>query len=257
MRLGMHMRELWRSKIGLGIALFIALLAATRILFAVSLFPPGLERRSMDVATASIQVLVDTPRSTMIDLRQDVYELRSLSQRSVILGNVLASAQVRDYIGRRLGVPAEEIEVTPPLTPDQPRVVAGSEAEPHTSDILRRPDEYRLSIRANPAVPVLDVYSQAPDAEAAKALANSAVSGLEDYLNEVASERGTPVKSQVELERLGSARGGVINPGAGVTMALVVFALVFALCSAAVLFVGRVRRGWANSARFSGRLPAA
>lgn len=252
MRLGMHLRELWRLKVGLGIALLVALIAATQILYGISLFPPGLERRSLDVATASTHVLVDTPRSTMIDLRQNVYEIQSLSQRAVILGNVMASPPVREYIGRRIGVAPERIGAAGPLTPDQPRAIEGTESEPHTSDILKRPDEYRLSIQANPTVPVLDIYAQAPDAEAAKDLANAAVDGLQDYLDAVAVERGTAAINQVELEQLGRARSGVINDGAGVTIALVVFALVFAVSSAAVVFVARVRRGWAASEGFDG-----
>ena len=247
MRLGMYLHELARSRIGLAISLAIALLAAMQILFSISLFPPRLETRSVDVATASTHVLVDTPRSTLTDLRQDVYEIRSLSQRAVILGNVMASPPVREFIARRVDVAPDGISATGPLTLEQPREIASAENEPHTSDILQPPDEYRLSIRANPTVPVLDVYSQAPDAEAARGLADAAVDGLQDYLDAVALERRTPADDQVDLQQLGRARGGVINPGAGLAIALVVFALVFTGCSVGVLLIARVRRGWAAS----------
>ena len=252
MRLGMYLRELSRSKVGLCIALAVALLAATSVLFAIRVFPPALERRSIDVATATTHVLIDTPRSTLTDLRQNFYELRSLSQRAVILGNVMASPPVRDFIGRRVGVPGESILVTGPLTPDQPRPVASTEDAPHTSDILKRPDEYRLNIQANPTVPVLDIYAEAPDAAAAKGLATAAVNGLRDYLDLVSEQRGTPGDEQVDLQQLGPVRGSVINSGAGVTMVVVVFVIVFAVCSAAVLYIGRVRRGWAASDGFAG-----
>lgn len=252
MQLGRYMRELWRAKLGLAIALLLAVLAATRVVFGISLFPPGLEHRSLDLATASTHVLVDTPRSTMIDLRQNVYEIRSLSERAVILGNVMASPPVREYIGRRVDVAADRIAATGPLTAEQPRAIAGAEDEPRTTDILKRPDEYRLSIQANPTVPVLDIYSQAPDAEAAKALANGAVDGLQDYLDAVADERGTAATNQVELQQLGRARSGVINAGAGTALALVVFVLVLIASCAAVLLVARVRRGWREAERFDG-----
>ena len=245
MRLGMYLRELSRSKVGLGIALAVALLAASRVLFAISIFPPGIESRSTDVATASTHVLIDTPRSTLTDLRQDFYEIRVLSQRAVILGNVMASPPVRDFIGRRVGVPGDEISATGPVTPDQPNVIATAETAPHTTDILKRPNEYRLSIQANPTVPVLDIYAEAPDDAAAKKLASGAVSGLRDYLDLVARQRGTPGSEQVVLQQLGPVRGGVINSGAGLTMALVVFLLIFTVCAAAVLCVARIRRGWA------------
>jgi hypothetical protein len=250
MQLGMHLRELWSSKLGIAIAVLVALLAATRVMYGISVFPPGLERHSLDIASASTRVLVDTPRSTTIDLRQNVYEIESLSQRAVILGNVIGSPPVRSYIARQVGVSPDRIEVTPPLTPSQPRAIAGSENAPHTSDILKSPDEYRLNIQANPTVPVLDVYAQAPDAEAAKDLANQAIAGLQRYLDSIAAQRGTPPEDQVRLEQLGQPRSGVINQGAGLRLASVVFVLVFAICCAAVLFVARVRRGWAAVEEF-------
>lgn len=242
-------------RMGLCIALAIALLAATRVLFSISLIPPGLESRSIDVATATTHVLVDTPRSTLTDLRQDFYEIRSLSQRAVILGNVMASPPVREFIGRRVGVPADTISVTGPVTPDHPEVITNSDDAPHTSDIVKRPDEYRLSIQANPTIPVLDIYAEAPDAEAATQLAAGAVDGLRDYLELVSKQRGTPDDEQVDLQQLGQVRGGVINSGAGLTMALVVFAIVFTVCSVAVLCIARIRRGWAAPDRLA-RPPA-
>ena len=252
MRLGMHIRELSQRKVGVAIALVVALLAATRMLYGISLFPPSLDRQSVDVATASTHVLVDTPRSMMIDLRQDIYQLRALSERAVLLGNVMASPPVREYIARRADLEADQIKASAPLTPEQPRPVADTENETHTSDILKRPDEYRLNIQVNPTVPVLDVYSQAPDADSAKKLANAAVDGLRDYLDTVAAQRGTAADSQVTLEQLGKARGEVINSGAGITIALIVFALVFAGSCAAVLAIARIRRGWSASEGFEG-----
>lgn len=255
MQLGMLMRELWGQKVGLAIAFLLALLAATRILFGVSLFPPALERHSLDLGAASTHVLVDSPRSTVIDLREDTYNIESLSSRAVLLGNVMASLPVREFIARRAGIPADQIKATAPLTPDQPRVIADASHQPHVSDILKSPDQYRLNIQANPTVPVLDIYSEAPDGKAAEKLANAAVGGLEGYLHVVAKEQGTPRKDRVHLTQLGSARGGVINSGAGIRIALLVFVLVFAVSCAAVLFITRVRSGWASSQGPAGRLP--
>ena len=240
----MYMRELWGSKLGLAIAALVALVAAAQVLYAVRIFPPGLEGRSLDVATASTHVLVDTPHSTITDLRQNVYEIQPLSTRAVILGNVMASPQVRERIGRHLGVPARSIQATGPLTPEQPRPVAGSDSAPHVSDILQRPDQFRLSVKVNPAVPVLDVYTEAPTPDEATALADAAVAGLRDYVRAVAAERGTAPPDRVRLDQLGRAEGGVINDGVGTTFAVVVFVLVFILCAAAVLFIRRIRQGW-------------
>ncbi len=246
-QLGMHMRELWGQKAGLAIAVTLALVAALRVLYSIGIVPPRLEHNSQGVASASTQLVIDTPRSSVIDLRSDTYSFTGLTNRALLLGNVMASPPVREYIARRAGVPATAILISAPLTPEQPRVVADGAHQPKTSDILRSPDEYRLSVQANPTVPVLDIYAEAPDGAAAGKLANASVEGLRDYLSALASEHDTPRAKQVKLVQLGRASGGTIDSGAGLKLAVLVFIFVFAIASAAVLFIARVRRGWSAS----------
>jgi len=240
------MRELWGQKLGLAIALAVALIAATRVLFSIGLLPPSLERHPLGLASASTQAIVDTPRSSVIDLRADTYSFTGLTNRALLLGNVMASPPVREYIARRAGVPASLIRVQAPLTPEQPRVVTDGAHQPKTSDLLRSPEEYRLNVQANPTVPVLNVYAEAPDGSAAARLANASVEGLRDYLRALSSQHGTPLARQVRVVQLGRASGGTIDSGAGIKLAALVFLLVFTIASAAVLFIGRVRRGWAT-----------
>jgi hypothetical protein len=244
MQLGTHLRELWRTPLGAGVCLTLALLAAISALYNVSLAPPGLHSRSLEMATASTRVLVDTPSSTVLDLRQSTSDFQSMSNRAVLLGNVMASIPVRDYIARRAHVPAAGIRATTPLTPDFPRPVADAQNQKHTTDILRSTDEYRLNIQANPTVPILDVYAEAPSKDTAEALANGAVDGLRDYLGGVARIQGIGSAQQVRLTQLGRAQGGVINHGVRLQAALLAFLFAFAICAAAMIFVARVRRGW-------------
>lgn len=255
MQLGMHLRELWRVPFGLAISALVALSVALSISYDVSVIPPRLEPRTHEMATASTHVLVDTPKSTVLDLRQGTLEFDALTNRAVLLGNVMASVPVRQYVARRAGVPAGSIRATAPATPEYPRAIADPENRRRTSDLLRTTDEYRLKISANPTVPILDVYSQAPTAEAARQLANAAVDGLRDYLATVAEAQRVPESRQVRLKQLGRARGGVINHGVNPTVAVLSFLFVFALCCAAVLFLSRVRRGWriSNHAESAGR----
>lgn len=241
MRLGGYMRELWESKVGLAVAFAVALLAATRVLYSISLLPPGIERDRIDLSSASTRVLVDTPKSTLVDLRETTYDLTSLTNRAVLVGNVMASAPVTDFIARRAGLEPGQIAVSPPLTPDQPRPLAGSAAQPSTTDILERPGAYRLSIEANPTAPVLDIEAAGPDPETTVRLADSAVTGMRDYLDEVARDQGTPEASRVRLMPLGEARGGLVDAGSERVVALLVFAGAFAAAAALVLAFNRVR----------------
>jgi hypothetical protein len=154
------------------------------------------------------------------------------------------STPVLRYIGRRAGVPADAIRAQAPLTPDFPRPFTGVRDNPKTADLLRSTDQYRLNIQTDPAVPVIEIFAQAPTAKAAATLANASVDGLRDYLAEVARARATPVKDQVTLTQLGRASGTVINDGVRPQLAALSFLIVFALSAAFAVFLGRVRRGW-------------
>jgi hypothetical protein len=106
-------------------------------------------------------------------------------------------------------------------------------------------------------VPILNISAQAPNKDAAERLANGAVDGLRDYLAALAVRQGTDPKKQVRLEQLGRARGGVINNGISLQIALLSFIFVFTLSCCAVLFLSRVRRGWsAAAADEAGERPA-
>jgi hypothetical protein len=243
MQLGRHLRELWQFRLGLVAAVLLASFAALWSVGRVGLFPPSIKARNLEMASASTRALVDTPKSMVLDLGANTYDFQSITDRALLVGNIMASAPVRRYIARRAHLPADVLQISSPVTPDFPRQLASSGTR-RTSDILKSPDEYRLSIQSNPTVPVVDVYAEAPTAEAAQQLANGAVDGMKDYLRDLGAAQSIPGTEQVHLEQLGRAKGGVIDRGVSVKLAALSFLLVFAASSAMVLFVARVRRGW-------------
>jgi hypothetical protein len=248
MQLGRHLRELWRLRLGVGLSFLLASLIAISSIDHVGLFPPKITSRQLEIAAASTRVLIDSPRSEIIDLRTDTYAFTSLTTRAALLGNVMASAPVREYIARRAKIDPQRIQAVAPITANVPRNLIEPGSEKRSSDILRSTDQYRLDIQANPTVPILNVSAQAPNKDAAERLANGAVDGLRDYLAALAVRQGTDPKKQVRLEQLGRARGGVINKGIGLQIALLSFTFVFTLSCCAVLFLARVRRGWSAAA---------
>lgn len=255
MSLGRHLRELWQFRLGLTAAAALALFAALWSVGQVSLLPPSIKSRNLEMAAASTRVLVDTPKSAILDLSVSTYDFQAYTNRSLLVANIMASPPVRGYIARRAHVPASALQVASPVTPDFPRPLA-NDGEKHSSDILKSPDAYRLSVQSNPTVPVADVYAEAPTVEAAQQLANGAVDGMKDYLRDLAASQQIPDKSQVHLVQLGRAKGGVIDPGISAKVALLTFLLVFAVASAAALFLVRVRQGWILEKRKSEALAA-
>jgi hypothetical protein len=244
MGVGIRLRELWRLRVGVAVSVLLALAAALWSIQQIGLFPPRLQSRSLEMATASTHLIVDMPRSAVLDLRNDTYMLESLTNRTVLLGNVIANGSVRQYIAGRAQVPADTLQIAAPLTPDHPRDRVSPDTERHTTDILKSTDQYRLKIEANPTVPVMDVYSQAPTVKAAEALANAAVDGLRRYLAELAQAQRIPEASQIRLMQLGRAHGSVINEGVNLQVAVLVFILALAASLATVVFLNRVKTGW-------------
>ena len=255
MRFGRHLRELWEHRLGLVASVLIASLAALWSVGKVTVFPPSVKPRVLQMAAASTRALVDSPKSAVLDLKVPTTNLQGMTNRGVLVGNMIASAPVRAYIARRAHVPTELLQVAGPVTPDFPRPLATS-GKRSTKDILKSPNQYRLSVQANPTVPILDIYAQAPTADAARALANGAVQGMEDYLRDLANAQHIAVDQRVHLEQLGRADGGVINPDVSVKLAILSFLLVFTASSAMVLAATRVRRGWQLEAGKSAKTPA-
>jgi hypothetical protein len=249
MRFGMRLRELWGHRLGLVVSLAIGLFAAFWSIEKVSLFPPGVESRNLETASASTRVLVDMPKSLALDLSVQVIDIESLTNRALLVGNLMGSAPVRQAISERVGVPAERLEISAPITREWPRAMQQAGTKRSTGDILKSPDQYRINVRANPTVPVLEISAQAPTAAAAERLADGAVLGTQDYLRELAVDQDIADGKQVVLEQLGSAKGGVINEGVSVKVAVLSFLLAFGASSIGVLALARIRRGWDDRAR--------
>jgi hypothetical protein len=244
MNLGKRGNELWRRRPYVVACAVLALVVATWSVARISILPPRIEPRSLEMATAATHVVVDKPRSTILDLREDTYSLEALRQRAVVLGNVIANGEVREAIARHAGVPLDRLQIAPPLTPTQPRAVVASTDRKHATDLLASTDQYRLSVQANATVPMLDIYAQAPNAESAALLANTTVDQLRAYLAKLAVSEETPESKQIQLLQLGRAEGEVINAGIDVQVALLVFAITFVIACATLVFAGRIRDGW-------------
>jgi hypothetical protein len=248
MQLGVHLRELWELKRGIAISLLLASFAALSSIYKIGLIPPRLESRGLELGVASTQLLVDTPRSKVVNIDSGASEFASLTTQAGLLGNVMASPPVRAYIAREIGADPTRILATAPITANFPRALAEPGSGQSASDILASPDHYRLQIQADPSVPVLRIYAQAPSAEKAVRLADASVQGLRKYLADIAARQRIPPAEQVRVEQFGQARGGIINQGIALQIAVLAFGVIFGIACCAVLFLARVRRGWVAAA---------
>jgi hypothetical protein len=249
MGIGVRLRSLWRLKAGVAASVVLAALISVWSVYDISLSPLGLDARSWTMATASSHVVIDAPKSALLDMRQDTYNLQGLSTKGVLLGNVLASAPVRQKIAARANVPVEALRIDAPLSREQPRAT-GEGSQKSTSDIFKSTDQYRINIQSAPTVPLMDFYVQAPTAESATALAKAATAELKAYLASLAATQRTPREDQVRVVDLGAAPGKVINGGIRWQVPLLSFVLTLGVSFAFVIWLARVRRGWQIAVRF-------
>jgi hypothetical protein len=244
MRFGTYIRSLSRRRRVVAVSVLVGLLAAVYSVDHISLFPPRLTPKDVSIASAHTSLVVDTPDSVVLDLREDTSSFTGLQNRAILLGNVIAGGPVLDYMAAQVHVPDTAIQVLAPATPEQPlpRVIVGHGRS--VKDIFRYANQYRVSVEASPTAPLLDIYTEAPTTAAAVALANGAVDGLDRYMATLAAQKNISGKDQIHLTQLGRAEGAVTNPGANWQLALLAFLAGFWIAVGALTALGRVRRGW-------------
>ena len=230
MELTQIIRTLLAHKVSLAILTFLALLAAISISYRIS--TSGLETRSLEFGAAQTQILVDSPRSSLLDLSQ---ETPPLATRAAVYAQFMRSNAVKDAIAAEVGVSPEAIIAQGPTstlggTQNLPRP-----SESRSNEIVGEKDSYRLLFETQQDLPLIMISAQAPTAEAAIKLANGTVAGVQKYVESLALESKIPELAQTQIRELGPAEGGTVNSGVSpIMMVLTFFGVMIAGCIAIV-----------------------
>jgi hypothetical protein len=226
------------------ISAVVALVAALSSVCTIGLLPPKLEQRHLQIGGAATHVLVDSPRSRILDENSSSNDFAGLTTRGELLANLIASPPVLARIGRRIDVPLSEIAATVRLTAEAPPIMRDPDSEQRAYSIVQSDDEYRIELQTDPYRPILHIYTQAPTPTAAILLANTTVKEIRGYVRDVGIRDGAPASSRVALTQLGPARGGVINAGTPVQMAALTALVTFCICCWMLLLGQRIIQGW-------------
>jgi hypothetical protein len=241
MELARTLKALWRNRLWFAIGILVATAAAIISVYSVSLWPPTLTSRTNEFATASTQILVDTPNSSFANLEEEV---DPLNYRAGVFARFLASPEAINLIAREAGLPANAIEAQPPYEQGQPLFAIEPTAEKRSTQIIGERALYRLRFENNPNMPLISVYSQAPTDAEAKRLADAAPAALQNYVMGIQKTQKTPAKRRVTLRQLGDANGGTVNAGANLQLALLVFFVVLVFWSLLLIPAHTILRGW-------------
>jgi hypothetical protein len=241
MELARTLRILWKRRRLMVLGVAIAMIAVLLSVYQVGLFPPSLTSRTNVFATASSQILVDTPDSAFADLAND---LEPLDVRASVFARFLASPTATALIAREAKLPADSIEAQGPFDVNLPVFQQEPTAEQRSTQIIGEGALYRLRFENNPALPIISVFAQAPTEREAIALAAAVPAALRGYVKQIQARQNTPPARQVEIRRLGRANGGVVNKGASFQIAALVFIVVLIGWCMLLIPAHTIARGW-------------
>jgi hypothetical protein len=236
-------RQLWQRKLLVTLVLVLAVVAALLTAYRVSLSPPGLHKRTLQVSAASSQILVDSPKSTLVNGGStDIFN--ALATRAKIYGEYLSSLEARRQIAAVVGIPPQTISTAGPFSPETGKYSYESQpAGERASELLKEGAVNRLVFTAQEGVPILSVSSQAPTTDRAIALASASFKVLTRYVDSLEAD-DKPVSQGVTLRELGSPQGGTLGGSNGMILMALAFLAVAGLGCAAILIVPGFARRW-------------
>jgi hypothetical protein len=229
------LRELWRFRISVCAAAITAVAVGWLLAFGVSLPPKS---RSYKVGVATASVLVDTPRSQVVEVAPEGSE--TLGERANVLANLMVDGEIKDVIARRAGLPPKQLVATAGAGG------AASTAEPATPLNARSHALTTSAVVASDSadLPIIRVQTQAPDVSQAIKLANAAVTGLSSYLDAKAASETVPAARRLRVRPLGVAQGHEAARGPGRITAVGVVILLFLAGCGVILALSALTRGW-------------
>jgi hypothetical protein len=235
------LKILWGRRRLVVLGAVIALIAAILSVFRIGLMPPSLASRTNVFATASTQILVDTPDSAFADLAN---EIEPLNTRATVFARFLASPAAIELVAREAHLPFDAIEAQGPYELNLPEVQQAPTAEKRSSQIIGEGALYRLRFENNTQLPIITVYAQAPTEATAVKLAAAVPVALKSYVDGIQARQHTPDNRKVVIRTLGAATGGVVNQGASLQIAMLVFLTVLAGWCLLLIPAHTIARGW-------------
>ena len=171
------LRELWHRRTIVALVALVSLIVGAAVAFRL----PSLESRKYEVGIATARILVDTPKSQVVEVAPQGSD--TLGVRANLIASLMADGVVKDAIAKRAGLKLDELEGVAENTAGTSGAAAveptAFTADDHvlTTRVIQTPDGDRL--------PIIDIETQAPDTEG----------GEPD--GEDASKRSSPWKTSV------------------------------------------------------------
>jgi hypothetical protein len=233
MQLFAILNELGRRRFVVAVALLLSIGVGMSVAYRVSPgLPPQFHARQYSVGVASARVLINTPSSIVADLNPNGGG--SLATHAQLLGNLLASEQVRTAIAGSARVPLSDLVV-------EPLSVGGVVQTPLAVSTPAPTGASTLSVNADPLLPLITINAQAPNPATAAALANGAVIALQSYIQTVAASEKIPPSHRTVVTSLGTAQARSTTRGPSHLYGVIATIFLFGLCCYLIIVISGAR----------------
>jgi hypothetical protein len=231
------LRRLWRHRILVAIALVLAMLAGTAVVYQL----PSLQSRKYDVGIVTAHILVDTPNSQIVQVSPR--GTATLGEQTLLLASLMVDGTIKSAIAQKAGLPASKLvgvnaAVTEPGASGPAAIVppSGRNAYVITTQVM--------TDSAGNNLPIIALEAQAPSSAEAEKLANATLSALRSYLSSRAEVEGVADTNRMQVGELGLNEATTQAMGPSTSLGVIVFLLVFLLECGLIIGVPSLRRAW-------------
>lgn len=231
------LRRLWRHRILVAVALVLAILAGTAVVYQL----PSLHSRKYDVGIVTAHILVDTPNSQIVQVSPR--GTATLGEQTLLLASLMVDGTIKSAIAQKAGLPPSRLvgvnaAVTEPGASGPAPIVppSGRKANVITTQVM--------TDSAGNNLPIIALQAQAPTSGAAEKLANATLSALRDYLSSRAAAERVSQTNRLQVGELGLNQATTQAMGPSNSLAVIVFVLVFAVECGLIIGIPSLRRAW-------------
>jgi capsular polysaccharide biosynthesis protein len=191
---------------------------------------------SVSTGTATTQILVDSPRSALVNVNVNS---AGLTAQASVLAQAMTSQAVLEDIAKAAHVPVGSVSAQGPFAGAGEVLDVPTPSEARSMQVVSIKSAYHIAFVAQQDVPIITVSVQGPNPQAAGHVADSVLTGTETWLSTIAATSTLPKTKQLVLRQLGDAQAGAVNSKTAEMIAIVAFIAVLILGLLAVTLIDR------------------
>lgn len=193
--------------------------------------------KSVPTGAATVQLMVDSPRSALADLKQDTLPLVARAQ---VFAQLMTSGAVLNSIAKAAGLPPRDVTAEGPYSGVGQALDVPTPSEARGVQLVATNAMYHLTIVPDTNIPLVTASVEGPNPTAAGRLANAVYPGVESWLKQLQASGTVPASARVTIRQLGDAEAGTVNSSSATTIAGA--AGVAVLVVGCLLLIGLERR---------------